>query len=197
MGRGSVGHKLPRVTQKPREKGSWARDGEAYDERRPRTTTGKLAVAGGNKTSLVGKRRIRGSPGEARAPPRAHLRVGALLRVATAQYGARLILQLLVLLEHVDQRHHGLQLRLPPSRALSARHPQLSPGPQLCAGGGGKSGHERRGRRRRALSAWSQSQRKEATGGGGATSNERKSLLSLLPPAAAAGWFPLPGGTSL
>lgn len=62
-----------------------------------------------------------------REPPgRAHLRVGALLRVAAAQNGARLILQLLVLLKHVHQRHHGLQLRLAAGGALGSGHPQLS-----------------------------------------------------------------------
>lgn len=68
-----------------------------------------------------------GKQAERREPPsRAHLRVGALLRVAAAQDGARLILQLLVLLEHVHQRHYGLQLRLAASGALGSSHPQLS-----------------------------------------------------------------------
>jgi hypothetical protein len=66
--------------------------------------------------------------GRREQPGRAHLRVGALLRVAAAQDGARLILQLLVFLEHVHQRHHGLQLRLALGGALGSGHPQLSPG---------------------------------------------------------------------
>uniref|UniRef100_A0A671E8E9 GON7 subunit of KEOPS complex n=2 Tax=Rhinolophus ferrumequinum TaxID=59479 RepID=A0A671E8E9_RHIFE len=166
--------------------------GKPTPNRGLRPPLGSRPRQAGISPSPVGKSRFRGSPGEARPPPRTHLRVGALLRVAAAQYGARLILQLLVLLKYVDQRHHGLQLRLPASGPFSSGHPQLSPGPQLCSGGGGKSGRERRSRRRQILRARNQSQRKAVKEEGGATSDERKSLLSLLPPAPRAGCFPLP-----
>lgn len=102
----------------------WWRQAEAQMAARPGLW--KHRVKGrpeGGPAAVSGKQ-----AGRREQPGRAHLRVGALLRVAAAQDGARLVLQLLVFLEHVHQRHHGLQLRLAPGRALGSGHPQLSPG---------------------------------------------------------------------
>ena len=159
---------------------------------------GVPAAAGGKREGKAGgQREVEGSLGEARPGPRAHLRVGALLRVTAAQDGASLILQFLVLLKYIDHRYHGLQLRLSPSWLLGSGHPQLSPGPPISPGGGGKSVREGRGRRRRGLGARHQSQRQGAKEGGGATSDKRKSGLSLLRACARGGLVSVSGGAPL
>ena len=88
-----AGHRLGRGLRRLRGKGHL---GLGWGSLRPTAAPdhhGVPAAAGGKwEGKTGGEREVQGSLGEARPGPRAHLRVGALLRVTAAQDGASLIL---------------------------------------------------------------------------------------------------------